>query len=51
MDEAERCDELLLMREGEILSQSTPADLLRRTGAADVEQAFLRLVGEKAAAR
>lgn len=51
MDEAERCDELLLMREGEILAQSTPADLLRRTGAADVEQAFLRLVGEKAAAR
>ena len=50
MDEAERCDELLLMREGEILSQSTPADLLRRTGAADVEGAFLRLVGEKAGA-
>jgi ABC-2 type transport system ATP-binding protein len=44
MDEATRCDELLLMREGGILSAAPPADIRRRTGAEDLEQAFLRLV-------
>ena len=47
MDEAERCDSLLLMRDGELLASDTPAGLLRRTGADDVEQAFLALVGER----
>ena len=41
MDEAERCDALLLMRDGELLASDTPAGLLRRTGADDVEHAFL----------
>jgi ABC-2 type transport system ATP-binding protein len=45
MDEAERCDRLLLMRDGRILASDTPAGLLERTGAEDVEGAFLRLVG------
>jgi len=45
MDEAERCDTLLLMREGRILASDTPAALCARTGAADVEGAFLALVG------
>jgi ABC-2 type transport system ATP-binding protein len=45
MDEAERCDRLLLMREGRILAADTPAGLLERTGAGDVEGAFLRLIG------
>jgi ABC-2 type transport system ATP-binding protein len=44
MDEAARCDELLLMREGKILAQTTPGDLLARTGAGDMEGAFLRLI-------
>ncbi len=44
MDEAERCDRLLLMREGQIIADDTPAGLLARTGATDVEDAFLRLV-------
>jgi ABC-2 type transport system ATP-binding protein len=44
MDEAARCQRLLLMREGRILADGTPEALLRRTGAADLEQAFLRLV-------
>ncbi|MGA5823776.1 ABC transporter ATP-binding protein [Kitasatospora sp. NPDC094028] len=44
MDEAERCTRLLLMREGRLLAHDTPAGLLAATGAADVEQAFLRLV-------
>jgi len=44
MDEAERCDRLVLMREGRILAEDTPAGILARTGAADVERAFLALV-------
>ncbi len=44
MDEAARCDRLLLMREGRLLADDTPAELLRRTGAADVDGAFLALV-------
>ena len=46
MDEASRCGELLLMREGRILAQTTPAGLLERTGAGtgEMEAAFLRLI-------
>ncbi|MBA3475728.1 MAG: ABC transporter ATP-binding protein [Actinobacteria bacterium] len=47
MDEAERCDELVLMREGRIVAAATPAELLARTGARDLESAFLALA-EKA---
>ncbi|MEZ0114611.1 ABC-2 type transport system ATP-binding protein [Catenulispora sp. EB89] len=48
MDEASRCTRLLLMREGRILASDTPEGLLARTGASDVEDAFLRLVGAAA---
>jgi ABC-2 type transport system ATP-binding protein len=44
MDEAVRCDRLMLMREGLLLADDTPAALLERTGAADIEAAFLYLV-------
>lgn len=44
MDEATRCDRLLLMRDGEILADDTPAGLLASTGAADTETAFLTLI-------
>jgi ABC-2 type transport system ATP-binding protein len=51
MDEAERCDRLLLMREGALLAEDTPAALLERTHTPDVEAAFLALVDrEKEAA-
>ena len=46
MDEAARCDRLVLLREGEILAALTPDELLQRTGAADLDDAFLRLVEE-----
>lgn len=49
MDEAERCTRLLLMRDGELLAEDSPAELLRRTGAANVEDAFLRLVDARSA--
>ena len=44
MDEAERCHRLLLMREGRIIADGSPDEIRERTGAADIEQAFLRLV-------
>src|SRR5262249_56886902 len=44
MDEAARCDDLLLMREGRLLAQITPKELSTRTGEQDMEQAFLRLI-------
>ena len=44
MDEATRCDRLLLLRDGEILADETPAELLDRTGTADAESAFLALI-------
>lgn len=40
MDEAERCDELLLLREGSLLAAGTPAELGDGSG---VEAAFIRL--------
>ena len=49
MDEAARCDRLLLLREGLILADLAPDELLRRTGAADLDAAFLRLVEGSAA--
>jgi ABC-2 type transport system ATP-binding protein len=44
MDEATRCDRLLLMREGEILADDTLEGLKAETGAADAEGAFLALI-------
>ena len=43
MDEAARCDYLLFMREGKFLAAATPQQMLARTGAADLESAFLSL--------
>lgn len=44
MDEAERCDRLVLMRDGVVIAAGTQAELLRRTRTSDVESAFLALV-------
>jgi ABC-2 type transport system ATP-binding protein len=48
MDEAERCGRLLLMREGTLLADESPAGLLAQTDTADAEQAFLYLIDEAA---
>ncbi len=47
MDEADRCDELLLMRDGLLLTQDTPAALKQRTGTDSLDRAFLRLVADE----
>lgn len=46
MDEAARCDHLILMRDGHIIAAEPRGDLLARTGTSDVEEAFLCLVVE-----
>ncbi|NIK56188.1 ABC transporter ATP-binding protein [Kribbella shirazensis] len=51
MDEASRCDRLLLMRDGELLADDTPQDLLLSAGTDDLEKAFLTLIERKAGAR
>ena len=43
MDEAERCDELVLMREGRVVAGGTPAALREETQTDTVEQAFIAL--------
>src|SRR5699024_3877730 len=43
MDEATRCDRLLLMREGAVVADTTPEELLTSTGTASAEQALLRI--------
>jgi ABC-2 type transport system ATP-binding protein len=47
MDEAVNCDRLLLMREGRLLATSSPEEILERTGADDLTEAFLRLIEEE----
>jgi ABC-2 type transport system ATP-binding protein len=44
MDEATRCDRLLLLRHAELLADGTLAELQARTGQSDPEQVFLHLI-------
>jgi ABC-2 type transport system ATP-binding protein len=48
MDEAQHCDDLLLLRAGVVLAAGTPGQLLARTAAPDMDTAFLRLVEAQA---
>ena len=43
MDEAARCDRLLLLRDGRLIADDTPAGIRARTGTDDLEEAFVRL--------
>ena len=45
MDEAEQCADLLLLRDGGLLSYSSRPELLRKTGTSNVHDAFLKLAG------
>ncbi|MCP9619579.1 ABC transporter ATP-binding protein [Nocardia otitidiscaviarum] len=44
MDEAEHCDQLLLMRDGHLLAQLSPDELRSDTGESSLENAFLALI-------
>jgi ABC-2 type transport system ATP-binding protein len=48
MDEAERCDRLLLLRDGRLIATGSPEELRTRTGAQGLDDVFLRLVEEEA---
>jgi ABC-2 type transport system ATP-binding protein len=48
MDEASECDELLLMREGTLLEQTTPERLRTQTGEHDLGRAFLAVIEQAA---
>jgi ABC-2 type transport system ATP-binding protein len=43
MDEAERCDELVLLRDGRVVASGPPDALRRQAGEQDLEAAFLKL--------
>lgn len=49
MDEAARCERLLLLRDGDLLADDTPENLRGRTGTDGLEKAFLRLVESREA--
>lgn len=44
LEEANRCDDLVLMRQGRVIAQLSPAELLASTGRSDPEQAFTELI-------
>jgi ABC-2 type transport system ATP-binding protein len=44
MDEADRCDDLLLLRHGRLLAHATPQELRERTGCEKLDDAFLALI-------
>jgi ABC-2 type transport system ATP-binding protein len=44
MDEAGRCDRLLLIRDGDLVADDSPDAIREQTGTRDLEEAFLRIV-------
>jgi ABC-2 type transport system ATP-binding protein len=44
MDEAARCDRLLLLRDGRLMGDDTPEAIRAEAGTEDLEEAFLRLI-------
>ncbi|MEH0842385.1 ABC transporter ATP-binding protein [Micromonospora sp. CPCC 205711] len=51
MDEAARCDRLMLIREGRLVADDTPDAVRAATGVDDLEEAFLRLIRASEAGR
>jgi ABC-2 type transport system ATP-binding protein len=49
MDEADHCDDLLLLREGKLVATGSPADVREQSGRQDLDEAFLALINEEIA--
>lgn len=49
MDEAKRFDWLATMSEGKVLASGSPTELLKKTAASSLEQAFMTLLGNESA--
>ncbi|MFD0820992.1 ABC transporter ATP-binding protein [Micromonospora zhanjiangensis] len=47
MDEAARCDRLLMIRDGALIADDTPDAVRRRAGTDDLDEAFLRLIRDQ----
>jgi ABC-2 type transport system ATP-binding protein len=47
LDEARHCDETILLREGRVVAQLSPAELSARTGTDDLDEAFIRLIEQR----
>ncbi len=47
MDEADRCDELILLRNGRVIARGTGDEIRAHAGVADLESAFLTLDGAR----
>jgi ABC-2 type transport system ATP-binding protein len=47
MDEANRCDDLVLIRDGILIAHDSPGQLRSQTGTKSIEDAFLKLVGNQ----
>jgi ABC-2 type transport system ATP-binding protein len=45
MDEADRCDDLLFIRDGRVLAQGSPNELRKRAATDNLETAFLKYAG------
>jgi ABC-2 type transport system ATP-binding protein len=43
MDEATSCDSIIMLRDGRVIAQGSPASLVARTETENLEQAFLAL--------
>ena len=43
MDEAQHCDRIALLRQGQLLAEGTPVDVVKSAGATNLEEAFLAL--------
>lgn len=44
LDEARHCEDLLLLRDGELIAQMAPGELAARSGTDDMDEAFMRLI-------
>lgn len=51
LDEAARCDDVVLLRAGRLVAQLPPGEMLRETGTADMDAAFLEYIRREGTTR